>query len=101
MPTNDNTIIPRTVNAIELIKEAIGLESKLNPNTIQYQPGVIYILLKNNKSDRDGLAIWYNGFDGLISGGRSVEAGRPYYYTTFGELKNAITEGVKYRESLN
>jgi hypothetical protein len=75
----------------------------LNLNTIQYyQPGVIYILLKNNKSDRDGLAIWYNGFDGLISGGRSVEAGNgPYYYTTFGELKNAIKEGIVYRESLN
>jgi hypothetical protein len=100
--TEDSTIIPRNFNAIELIKEAIKLNSKLNYDTILYTPelGVVYILLKNKKSNNDGLAIWYNGFDGLIAGGRSVEAGDgPYYYTTFGELKSAIEEGIKYRES--
>jgi hypothetical protein len=102
--TKDTTIIPRNFTAINLIIEAIKLKSKLNLATIQIstEQGVVYILLKNNKSDRDGLAIWYNGPDFLISGGRSVEAGNgPYYYETFGELKSSIENGINYRESLN
>jgi hypothetical protein len=101
--TKDTTIIPRNFTAKNLIIEAIQLNSKLNLSTIQTasDQGVVYILLKNNKSNSDGLAIWYNGPDFLISGGRSVEAGNgPYYYETFGELKSAIEDGIKYRESL-
>jgi hypothetical protein len=102
--TKDTTIIPRNISAIQLIIEAIKLNSKLNLASIQIASdrGSVYILLINNKSDSDGLAIWYNGPDFLISGGRSVEAGNgPYYYETFGELKSAIEDGINYRESLN
>lgn len=41
------------------------------------------------------ISIWYNQVDAMASGGRAVEIGwGPNYYTTFGELKEAIKDAL-------
>jgi hypothetical protein len=66
-------------------------------NEIHEMGGMISVQLaptEKNIKQKD-ICIWYNASDGATSGGRAVEIGwGPNYYTTFGELIEAIASAL-------
>jgi hypothetical protein len=58
--------------------------------------GTSHTLPQGTESDsKEFVVIWYNGMDGLMSGGRSVEAGfGPNYFTKVKELRVALRRAL-------
>ena len=104
---DNNTIIPRNVDAVPLISIAVQENDRLEPTTLTVQNGMnfstfrlepqfVVVKLKNITSHpKPFITIWFNAPNGMTSGGRAVEAGEgPNYYTTYRELKQAIAHAI-------
>ena len=104
---NDNTIIPRTIDAVPLITLAVQgnerldistlkVEDSINLSTFMFEPQFMSVELRNKTvSPKPFISIWFNAADGMTSGGRAVEAGEgPNYYKNYGQLKQAIENAI-------
>lgn len=80
-----------------LIFKSAALKQMLNFETMAREPAMVVVSLQPNEKNiaKEHIVIWFNASDGMTSGGRAVEIGYgPNYYTTFGELKEAIKSAL-------
>jgi hypothetical protein len=79
------------------LEDRLELKHSIDLKTMRPTPAFVVAYIKQGEKNhhRKHLSIWFNADDALTSGGRSVEIGwGPNYYTTFGELKEALQEAL-------